>query len=165
MKKGILIILISLILLSGCGDKNNSKTSDDNINKTKTLTCTKTETDEDGYNTTDTMEITYENNKILKVKETNESEMDPDMIDLTYGFGTLFASAFNTIDGLQAKYTKENDNIIKFTIEVDYTKFDVNKLKEALGSMYDEEANTIYSTNDITLEEFKTKNLDGYTCN
>ena len=31
--------------------------------------------------------------------------------------------------------------------------------------MYDEEANTIYSTNDITLEEFKTKNLDGYTCN
>lgn len=131
-------------------------------NKTKTLTCTKTETDEDGYKTNDTMEITYKNNKLLKVKEINESETASNMINLIYNFGTIFAKAFNTIDGLNAEYTKEDNNVIKFIIEVDYTKLDVVKLKEALGDMYNEEANTIYSTNDITLDEFKSKSLDIY---
>lgn len=131
--------------------------------KTSTLNCTKTETDDDGYKTTETIVVTSKNDKVSKVEQTSIQEMDADLVDTTISFGETFSSAFNDIDGMDMTYSKESDNSIKTTMSVDFAKLDMEKLKEAFGS--DLTDDSFYSSKDMTLEEFKKENLDGYTCN
>ena len=45
---------------------------------------------------------------------------------------------------------------------VDYDKIDVEQAKEKLGDMFDSE--DFLAEKDITVEQFKEKNLDGYEC-
>ena len=161
---------ISGLLNTNTKYTDNTKTSSKNniINKIlgeKTLTCSKTETDEDGYETIDDMVITYKNNKVTKVKETNTSKMDSSYIELTLSFGIVFAEAFNTIDGLNVEYSKISDDTLQFVMEVDYSKINADNIKEVLGDLYDDSQDTIYMANNLSLDKFKKDNLDGYTCN
>lgn len=160
-KKLILVAFIGLFLLAGCGadeTKTNQGTS-----SSGTLSCTKTEYDEDGYKTTDTMIVKYKKNIVTNVSETNVSEMDTDIIDMSLSFGNLFAEALNEIDGMDVKYTKLSDNELEFTIDVDYSKIDLEKIKEAFGDAYDESQATMYTKN-VSLDTFKTDILSDYTC-
>ena len=150
MKKLLSILVIfTIVLVTGCSN-------------TKTLTCTKELTDEDGYKTTTEMTITYNKEKVLTVDEKTASETDPEYVDFTYGFMNLFTAVFTNVDGIEVNVSKEN-NIIKTSMNIDYEKLDVHKIEENLSSM-DIGHDDIYSTNDITFEEFKAKNLKGYTC-
>lgn len=151
------IVFVLVLLLSGCGKESIS------LSKEKTMTCTKTTTDEDGYKTDDKMEITYKNNKVTKVTNTNISETDPDILDMTYSFMTAFAEKFNKVDGMNVVYTKEGTNQIKFVMSVDYAKLNVDSIKENLGDLYDED-DSFYGDTDITIDEFKENYLEGYTC-
>ena len=81
----------------------------------------------------------------------------------TISFGETFSSAFNEIDGMDMKYSKESETSIKLTMSVDFAKLDMDKLKEAFGSDLTDES--FYSAKDKTVEEFKNENLEGYTCN
>ena len=45
---------------------------------------------------------------------------------------------------------------------VDYNELDIDALKETFGDDFDEES--FYSSKDITIDEFKEKNLTDYTC-
>lgn len=160
-KKLILVAFIGLFLLAGCGT-NETKT-DKSTSNSGTLNCTKTEYDEDGYKTTDTMVIKYKKNIVTNVSETNVSEMDSDVIDTSFAFGNLFAEALNKLDGMAVKYTKLNNNELEFTIDVDYSKIDLEKVKETFGDAYDESQASMY-TKDVSLDTFKADILDGYTC-
>lgn len=131
--------------------------------KTKTLNCTKTETDDEGYKTTETIVVTSKNDKVSKVEQTSIQEMEADLVDSTISFGETFSSAFNEIDGMDMKYSKESETSIKLTMNVDFAKLDMDKLKEAFGSDLTDES--FYSAKDMTVEEFKKENLEGYTCN
>lgn len=131
--------------------------------KTKTLNCTKTETDDEGYKTTETIIVTSKNDKVSKVEQTSIQEMEADLVDSTISFGETFSSAFNEIDGMDMKYSKESETSIKLTMSVDFAKLDMDKLKEAFGSDLTDES--FYSAKDKTVEEFKNENLEGYTCN
>ncbi len=131
--------------------------------KTKTLNCTKTETDDEGYKTTETIIVTSKNDKVSKVEQTSIQEMAADLVDSTISFGETFSSAFNEIDGMDMKYSKESETSIKLTMSVDFAKLDMDKLKEAFGSDLTDES--FYSAKDKTVEEFKNENLEGYTCN
>ena len=153
MRKSLIVLLaiFSLTLITGCGKSNSG-----------TLKCTKTETDEDGYKITDTMEITYKNKKITNIKNTNVSEMDEDIIDMSLSFGEAFAESLNEIDGFNVKYSKEDDNKLKLTMEVDYSKLDKDALNEL---MKDEDSeNEFYSEEDPDIDSFKEEYLEDYTC-
>lgn len=155
MFKRILFIAMGALCLftvTGCG--NNSDTGK--------LSCTKTSTDEDGYEVTDTMNVSYEKNKVTTVENINISEMDANYIDMTISFGNTFASALNEINGFNATYSKEDDTHVKYVVTVDYTKLDTEALKNVFGDNFD--AESFYSSKDITIDEFKEQNLKDYTC-
>lgn len=152
MKKYVISMIIVgvIVFTTGC-------------EKTQTLNCTRTETDDDGYKTTETIVVTSKKGKVSKVEQTNIEEMDADMIETTLSFGNTFSSKFNEIEGMNVSYSKESDNSIKTTMSVDFAKLDMDKLKEAFGSALTDES--FYSSKDMSLEEFKKENLEGYTCN
>lgn len=158
MKKHLLFFLILTLAITSCSKPSNFQNPKEEI-----LTCAKTETDEDGYNTTDTMVIISKNGKVTKATETTISEMDKNMIDITLSFGEEFTKEFNEIVGMDATYSKESDNSIKYVITIDYTKLDVKKLKENFKNDFNE--NSFYSAKDKTIEEFKKENLSDYVCN
>lgn len=161
MKKNVLIsIVLCLILLTGCGTTENN--SDKNMDK-GTLKCTKTEYDEDGYKTTDEMIVTYKKDIVTSVSETNVSEIDPSVIDMTLSFGNLFAEKLSEIDGLNVEYTKVNEKTLQFTINVDYSKVELDKVKQVFGDAYDEKQSSMYTKN-IELDTFKKDILSNYTC-
>lgn len=152
MKKNVILMFVIGVMLftTGC-------------EKTNTLNCTKTETDEEGYKITETMVVTAKNDKISKVEQTSIQEMEKDLVDSTISLGQTFSSTFNEIDGMNMTYSKESETSIKMTISVDFSKLDVNKLKEKFGSDFTDDS--FYSSNNKSLEEFKNENLEGYTCN
>ena len=161
MKKNLLIsIILCLILLTACGTTENN--SDKNVDK-GTLKCTKTEYDEDGYKTTDEMIVTYKKDIVTSVLETNVSEIDPSVIDMTLSFGNLFAEKLSEIDGLNVEYTKVNEKTLQFTINVDYSKVELDKVKQVFGDAYDEKQSSMYTKN-IELDTFKKDILSNYTC-
>lgn len=159
-KKLILVAFISLFLLVGCG--TNSSDSSKVLN-TGTLKCTKTEYDEEGYKTTDTMIVKYKKNIVTSVSETNISEMDASIIDISLSFGNLFAKALNEIEGINVEYTKLNEKQLQFTIDVDYSKVELEKVKEVFGDTYDNSQASMYTKN-ISLDTFKADILNDYTC-
>lgn len=168
MKKSMLslVVLIALaLLLAGCGDNKDLK--DDSGSKTSsnsgTKTCTQTTTDDDGYKTTDTMVITYKNKKVTKVEDTNIMEMDPDYIEFTLSFGQEFAKAFNELKGFEVNYSKDGENKIKMTMNIDFSKIDVDNMKDVLGDLFDDDE-SFYGDTDITIDDFISKNMEGYTC-
>lgn len=160
MKKNLLLLLIgTTVLTAGCENvKNESKEE----NNSGTLTCTKESKNKDGYDEKDTMIVTYSNNKVTQVDETNIQEMDPTVVDFTVSLGQAFATSLSTLDGFNINYSKESDNSVKYTISVDYSKLDSEKLKEAYGDSFDE--NSFYANSNITISDFKDKNLSDYTC-
>lgn len=161
MKKKMLIgIIFCLILLTGCGTSESNSSKD--ISK-GTLNCTKTEYDDDGYKITDTMVVKYKNNIVTSVSETNIAEVNPDYIDMTLSFGNLFAEKLSEIDGINIKYTKTNDKTLQFTIDVDYSKVELDKIKQTLGDAYDEKQASMYTKN-VSLNTFKNDILSDYTC-
>lgn len=108
------------------------------------------------------MNITYKNNKVTKVENINISEMDKDMLEMSYSFGVIFANLFNEIEGMDVKYTKESDTNLKYVMTVDYTKLNIDSLKESLGENFDDDS--FYSSTNISLDEFKENNLKDYSC-
>lgn len=166
-----LLTLMVCFCLTGCGEKNNENTNNNNNgnnnnttndNKKSVLSCTKTETDEDGYITTDTMNITYQNNTISKIENINISEMDSDVLEASYSLSSVLATSLNEIDGLEVVYTKESNTSLKYTMTVDYDKLDLETLKETLGDLSDD--STFYSSKEVNLDKFKQNYLQGYTC-
>lgn len=160
MKKGLLIALLAAtFFLTGCEKKENSPKTKTNSG---TLSCNKIDTDDDGKKIDDTMNITYKNNKVTKVENINISEMDKDMLEMSYSFGVIFANLFNEIEGMDVKYTKESDTNLKYVMTVDYTKLNIDSLKESLGENFDDDS--FYSSTNISLDEFKENNLKDYSC-
>lgn len=158
MKKILLSFLIIALVLTSC----SKPIAKENTVKEETLTCTKTETDEEGYNITDTIVLTSKNDLVIKATETTISEMDKNMIDITLSFGEEFVKEFNEIEGMEAAYSKESEHSIKYTISIDYTKIDLNKLKEIFKNDFTK--NNFYTSKNQTLEEFKKENLSDYSC-
>lgn len=166
MKKSKILlsaIFMSCILLTGCGNSEENGTGGILNSNSGTKTCTKTSVDEDGYNTTDTMVVTYKKNKVTLVEDTNVSETDPQYIDFSLNIGKAFAEKLSEVNGFTVEYSKENDNKIKMYMKVDFNKIDVNDVKEKLGDLYSEDE-AFYSKQDITIDDFISNNLSDYTC-
>lgn len=166
MKKRLILlsaVLFMGLLLTGCGSQSDGSSKGGIFGNSGTKTCTKTSVDEDGYNTTDTMVITYKKDKVTVVEDTNISETDPDYIDFSLNFGTAFAEKLSEVNGFDVKYSKEGNNKIKMYMKVDFNKIDVNDIKDKLGDLYSED-DAFYSKNDITIDDFINENLSDYTC-
>lgn len=151
MKKYLIILLtFGMFFVTGCG------------NSSGTLTCTKTEMSEDGYSTNTTMVVTYADKIVTKVEQTSIEEMEADFVDTSIYFSQLLAESLNEVDGYNITFEKENDMAVRIVTTIDYTVLDSEKIKETLGSSYKEDA--LYSLSNITIEDFKETQLDGYTC-
>ena len=90
-------------------------------------------------------------------------ETDPAYIDFSLAIGNGLAKALNQVKGIKMVYEKIENNKIKFVLEVDYEKIDLEEIKNALGDLYSEEDN-LYASKDFTIDDFRGKNLQGYTC-
>lgn len=164
-KKMFAVLIVSILLLTGCGKEKvikDDKTNDDVKENTGMITCTKSETDEDNLKSDSTIVVNYNKGIVTKVSETNIQEVDESMIELTFLMGNGLTEKLNAVDGISSSFVKEGNNKIKSEMSVDYEKLNIEALKSSLGEMFNEE--TFYSSKDLTLEEFKSKNLDGYEC-
>ena len=94
-----LVILSVLLLVTGCDKKESS--GGGLFSSTKTLNCHKEEIDEEGYKTTDSIVVTYNSKKVLKVKNTNIMETDPAYIDFSLAIGNGLAKALNQVKGIK----------------------------------------------------------------
>lgn len=155
---------------SSITEENTKKSTEQNKNNSKnSLVCTKTETDEDGFETKTTLTVSHKNNKVTKVKQEDIQTLDEESVDLVYGFGYLFMTAFSQIDGINATSEKVDNITIKNTIEIDYSKLDFDTLKKTIDDMNSEGGETdqsiLSTTKDITIDDFKKEYLNGYACN
>lgn len=165
MKKSLLSILCLLVtigMMTGC-DSNERKNEEKSDSFSGKLTCTRSETDEDGYETSYEMIVNYKNDKVTTVEETSIAKMDKDVVDASYTFTSLFAEVLNKIDGMKVTYSKEGEDALKSIVKVDYSKINVNQIKEALGESFDN-TNAFYKNEATSLEDFKKQNLTDYTC-
>ena len=151
MKKflSIFVSLLFIVLVSGCSGK-------------KTITCTKESIDSENYKTVDTMKITYNSEKVLKVNDTIVTDTSVEYADYALNIMDFFKSAFDEVDGISANIDKIGNDKIKTEIEIIYDKIDIDDLKEKLGSIAD--GNNFYTSINYTIDEFKEAHLEGYTC-
>lgn len=163
MKKVMsLVFIISLFFFCGCEKQEQKEAEKKPEDKIATLVCTKTEEDEDGETKVDTFEITSKNNIVKKVTNSTTTVVDEDSIDLAISLTESFIKSFNEVDGMDASISKESNNTYKLSLSVDYDVFNIEQAKEKLGDMFDEE--DFLSEKDITVDQFKEKNLEGYEC-
>lgn len=164
MKKFFMCFLIVgvLFISTACGKEESNDGKKDG--KYETLTCTLSETDEAGMKTETSAVVKYNGSdkKVVSIDQTVTTEVNPQIADLTVNLTSAVAEAFNKIDGMSMKVTKENDTTIKSVTSIDYTKINVENMKETLGDMFDEE-NAMY-TKDVTIDSLKDTALKGYTC-
>ena len=73
-KKAIAVLLISTLLLTGCGkdkETNDDKGKNDVKENTGMITCTKSETDEDNFKTNLTTFVNYKKGIVTKIEQTS----------------------------------------------------------------------------------------------
>lgn len=150
-------------------EKNKDSKEESKKGSKNTLVCTKSEVDEDGFETKTTLTINHKNNKVIKVKQEDLQILDEESVDFVYGFGSIFATAFSTIEGINAVYEKVDNTSIKSIMEIDYTKLDYDSLRKTIEEMNSEGGETdqsiLSTTKEINIDEFKKEYLEGYTCN
>lgn len=158
MRKSIFVIcMICLcVLITGCENNLGLESS--------TLSCSKTEVDEDGYTTINDIVATHKNKKVTKIEETSVMETDPELTDFSFNILNAYADTLNKIDGINAKYTKVENNKIKLILTADYSKLKIDAIKDILGDLYNED-DAVLGNLDITIDEFKQNQVsDGYVC-
>ena len=163
MKKALCgFVLVMILFACGCekqeNQAENSKSSQDYV----TLVCSKT-IEEDDQKETETYEIVSKDNLIKKVTVTSVSEMDSETIDFTISFSELLTKAFNEVDGIDMTFSKEGDNTLKSVMSIDYEKINMEQAEEKLGDLFD--AEEFLSEKDLSVDDFKAQNLEGYECN
>ena len=165
MKKiGILfLILLSVFLITGCGSTKGGTGKKKSIFDTKkTMTCTKEEVDEDGYKSTSKYVITYTSKKVNKVESEEVMTMDPTIVDWVYSFSYSIIEEIDKLDGIDASYVKQDDSTLVMKIAADFDKINEEQVKEAFGSL--NEDGEIYTKRNVTIDEFVSENMEGYTC-
>ena len=162
MKKILSIAIITLACLSLVACGNNSSTAKNS--KRGTLTCSKTEYDEDGYETKEVMVVNYNNNKVTTIEDTSTIKIDSSSMSFSLTIGQALAEGLSKADGIEMTYTKIDDETVQSVLKVDYSKVNKENLKEVLGDLYDDSEETIYTTNKVTLDEFKADMLSDFTC-
>lgn len=151
MKRVLVLSILMILLLSGCGGKSG------------TLKCTKTTTDEENFQTMETIKVSYKDDHVTKIENTIKTEVDPSLLEFSYNLYNTLIANFNEINGFDASLSKESDNFIVTNFIVDYKTLDVDKLKELFGN--DTSEGVIYNTNlKVNIDDFIENDLEGYTC-
>ncbi len=167
MKKTLVIALsiMACLITVACKKPIEMLDEDDVIfySSKKTTTCVKEEMDNDGYMNYETIEIVYDDFKILKIKSNMISEMNSTYIDYAISVGESIAQKLNDLDGVKIEYKKIENNKFQIVTEVDYEKLDVDQLKEVLGDFYDEN-NQVYNIKNTSFKEYKKEFLKEYIC-
>lgn len=118
MKKIIIFICLSLILLTGCS------------NEEKTMKCTST-VEESGIKADLQYTVYYNGNNVTKVNSIEKIEAEDDNInleDIKETFEQKYSS-YTDLDYYNVNVTIE-DNMLTSTIDIDYTKVDLDKMIE-----------------------------------
>lgn len=164
MKKATIITLIitTIFLCCACSKENLNI-----LKKEKTLNCTNNETDDDGLKTTNDVKVVYNNTKVLSMEETTITEVDPEYLESSYTFSTGIAEKLNNIEGIEMKYSKIDNNKIKLNMSIHYDKLDYEEVKKTFKDLFDEDISdsSFYSSNNLTIDEFKEQHLSEYNCN
>lgn len=127
----------------------------------KKLTCSKEAIDESGFKTTESVEVLYKKDKILKASSVSIVETEEIFTDLAINMGQSLATKFNKIDGFNVTYEKLDANKYQSIYEIDYNKLNYEQVADIFG---EENVDLNAYRKDITIDEYKKEQLDGYTC-
>lgn len=149
-------------------DKQNI---DDNVthNNYLTMTCKK-DNSSTGISETYTIEIKYDGNEIKSSKETYVLK-DPQYVTLAKAVYEGKNSIYGKVNGIKFSNSISDGNFIRVE-ERDYTKMDLNELKNAIKKYNKEQLNTdidestleYIDTDSILLDKYKELELGGYNC-
>ena len=152
MKKLILALLATLLLVSGtgCGQK------------AKKLSCTKS--DEAGGK--DNVNINYEGDKITAISVITEMEIEPDMTDFVVGLLSYSYSVYDAVKGITTStVANEDKTVVTITINIDYKKLDKEALAKLVESIGSTDSLASDFTNTTSMKKYRTKlETEGYTC-
>lgn len=137
MKKiNIAFLLILLILITGCSNKENKK--EEKTNSKQELSCTGSSID-NGMSTTSRINITYEDNKIVSGKFIVELELPEDAEteekEMLKNFSLCSTDYMDKIANYGKCTTEVNETKLKSTLTIDKSlveKYSIKDLKEAL---------------------------------
>ena len=183
-KKPLIIILIlTIILFLGIGitsikllskndtqnkslnpdnEKNVSETKGSFLKGEKTIKCSK-ESNDNGTTTKDEYTFVIKNDIIKELSETQTTKYSDNSGEMAYGFTKLMIDAMSDVEGMETSITDYKDNAFTHTMKINYDKLNIDDLKKAFNndSSFDESS---YDKN-MKFDEYKSKHLDGYTCN
>lgn len=154
-----LLLVLSLFIMTGCAKEENGGSNA--TTKNKILTCTREEVDENGYTSSEKLEIEY-NSKVVKTTSTLTQEVLAGYADLAISAVESFEDSVNKLKGISVNYTAVDENHYQVVFKVEFDKVDLDELEDAFGQYYDEEA--YYNKKEYTIDEFKEEYLDGYEC-
>ena len=138
MKKisALVVALIAVFSLTGCGTKNLTCTIVDDVSKASYVT-------------------TFKGNEITKIVFENTTQVDKDEVDEVYSDFEDDASIFDNQSGIKVTTTKGND-YVSLKLELEISKMD----EELLEAM-----NMIEDYKNTSVEDFaKVMEEQGFTC-
>ncbi len=167
MKKVLLGIICGLLVLStltGCG--KSDKKEDSKNNESSKITCTMTSKD-DSFEAIDTAVIEHKDNKVTTVEQTslykiNDENVSEDDIKTMIKELEEIGEVYKDISGYEFSTKKISDKEISITLKIDYSKVNLNQIKEKLG---DEFINTSFPDGlDVTVDQVKKSTFEGFEC-
>ncbi len=161
MKKIILILMVAILFIAGCENKEEEKKQkENNKQEYKTMTCTN---NTDSIANLITVNIEYDNNIIKNIKYTYDiKEEGKTMISMLV---TEFEKDFKDVSGVTSKYS--NNTWIQ---TYDFEKINLENYKNAKTNYLnylssDTEKNFDYINNDnMLLDSYKNIELNKYIC-
>ncbi len=155
--KTFLCSMLIVSLLTGCGKK------EEEIAK---VTCTMSAKDE-FTEEVDTGVIEYQGDKVLSVEQKSvykilDEEITGEELAATLDDLTEIASIYEDIDGYKVETEKLSDKEVSISLKIDYSKVNLDKIKEKLGDDY---VNQIFPDGlDVTVDKVKKNNFEGFEC-
>ena len=140
MKKIIktIILIISIIFITACGSEDMEKgitvsSKVDTTNKNGTLLCSRSAEAQNDAQASFLYEIDYKNGYITKLHSKEEITSSSDEVLDTYedAYKNIF-KAYDNLKYYDNNITRTNSSVISDTT-IDYTKVDIEKLKELEG--------------------------------
>lgn len=166
MKKAIniFLLIITCLILVGCNnDKKEEQKKEESIPNDGKLVCQKNDFDDDGYAIDSTITIEYKDKKITKLSSSANIETSYKKIDSTINELKTISEALTSIEGIDLSAIKTSDTYYKEIVTIDYAKYDVTKMKETIGENISQ-LNPMYTEENTSISDFKSKYLSDYTC-
>lgn len=146
MKKKITLLLITILLLTGCGKDNN------------TIECIKAD-----KQSSNALILTLgENEEVTKVEAIMDAYTGTQYQDRDYNKQKEVYKVFNEVKGMNSSVEKLGIDSLRVRINLIYNDLDIDEAKDKLEGLISDESYIVKKG--INFEDFSKTYLNGYAC-